>query len=200
MKKSRTRYHHGDLRTALVDETERMVEADELDKVTLNELGKRIGVARSAPYRHFGNKNELLCEVAVRAFSHMLVSDRRIRENADLDTAEKLRAMAHAYFDIAVNHRDRYRLMYREGLIGESESPALLAVREEVFAELVMILAEGQKRGRIAEGDLEAQALFCWAPFHGMASFVIDEHIPAELFREMLDWTVDSVLRGLGKG
>jgi hypothetical protein len=30
-----------------------------------------------------------------------------------------------------------------------------------------------------------------------MASFVTDEHFPAEVFGEMLDWTVDSVSRGV---
>jgi hypothetical protein len=30
-----------------------------------------------------------------------------------------------------------------------------------------------------------------------MASFVIDQHLPEELFRSMLEWNIDSVLRGL---
>jgi hypothetical protein len=30
-----------------------------------------------------------------------------------------------------------------------------------------------------------------------MASFVIDQHLPAELFESMLEWTIESMLRGL---
>jgi AcrR family transcriptional regulator len=200
MTSSRTSYHHGDLRAALIDETERMIAANELDQVTLNELGKRLGVARSAPYRHFKNKNELLCEVATRAFERTRDMSRAIRLDPGLSPAEQLRALARAYFQFAVDNPDFYRLMYREGLVGAAESPALAAMREQDFAELAMMLEAAQAQGVIAAGDVETQALFCWAPFHGMASFVVDQHIPKELFLGMLDWTVETILKGLRDG
>lgn len=197
MKKPKHSYHHGDLRAALIQETERMIGENQLDQVTLGQLGKNLGVARSAPYRHFENKNDLLCEVAVRAFSRMRDAHRAIRLDDNLSFEDKLSATAHAYFRLAVEQPDYYRLMYREGLVGENESPALKAIREKVLAELVMLLQEGQQQGRIGCGDPEIQALFCWAPFHGMASFVIDDHLPAELFQSMLDWSIESVIKGL---
>lgn len=197
MTTSRTSYHHGDLRAALIDETERMIADNELGRVTLQELGRRLGVARSAPYRHFKNKNELLCEVATRAFERSRDLSRAIRLDPALAPAAQLRALARAYFEFAVENPDFYRLMYREGLVGEAESPALAAMREQDFAELVLMLERAQAEGVIAAGDLETQALFCWAPFHGMASFVVDQHIPKELFLGLLDWTVDTILKGL---
>lgn len=200
MSQARDSYHHGDLRAALIAETERMVVANALDHVTLNELARRLGVSRSAPYRHFKTKNALLCEVAVRAFERMRDMSRAIRLDPELSPGEQLRALARAYFQIALDTPDVYRLMYREGLVGEEESPALAAVREEDFAELAMILEAAQTQGLIAPGDIETQALFCWAPFHGMASFVIDQHLPKELFLGMLDWTVDTILEGLKNG
>ena len=197
VKKTRTTYHHGNLRTALIDETERMVAANELDKVTLSELGQRLGVARSAPYRHFQSKQELLCEVAVRGFARMRDRNRAFRLDASKNVRERFRAIAHAYVEFAVANPDFYRVMYREDLVGENETPALLAVREETFFEMILLMEEGQREGVIVEGDPEAQVLFCWAPFHGMASFAIDQHFPADVFRGMLDWSIDSVLKGL---
>jgi hypothetical protein len=47
----------------------------------------------------------------------------------------------------------------------------------------------------LAEGDADARMRFCRASFHGMASFVIDRHLPAEPFELMLERTIDSVLR-----
>lgn len=198
MKKPAGSYHHGDLRTALIEETERMIEANALDGVTLGELGKRLGVVRSAPYRHFASKNDLLCAVATRAFERMHRRWRQICHDDSLPMLERLRTVARVYFDLAVNHRDQYRLMYREGLVGDNESKELLAAREAVFGELAALFALYQKQGLIDPGDPEEQLLFCWAPFHGMASFVIDEHFPGELFEGMLEWTIESVLRGLG--
>jgi AcrR family transcriptional regulator len=197
-KKPTGAYHHGDLRGALIRETERMIAADEFDRVTLNELGRRLGVARSAPYRHFSGKNELLCEVAERAFERMRRQWHCIRTDESRPLLERMRTVMRAYFELALAHRDQYRLMYREALVGDNETPALAASREAVFAELVRLLLDCQAEGLIAPGDPEVQLLFCWAPLHGMASFVIDQHVPADLFESMLEWTVESVLRGLG--
>ncbi|MBU0655974.1 MAG: TetR/AcrR family transcriptional regulator [Gammaproteobacteria bacterium] len=191
-------YHHGSLRNALILETERMISANELDHVTLHELGKRLGVARSAPYRHFASKNDLLCEVATRAFARLTEQDRAIRLESTLNPVERVRKLAHHYFHFAINNPDYYRLMYRENLVGENESPALAAVREENFAEVVWLLEECQQAGLISTADLEAQALFCWAPFHGICSLIIDQHLPREMFTGTLDWHIDAVLRGLG--
>jgi AcrR family transcriptional regulator len=190
-------YHHGDLKAALIAETERMVAADELDRVTLDELSRRLGVARSAAYRHFRGKDELLCAVATRAFARMRGWWHDIRTDAALSTDERFRKLMRTYFRFALANQDCYRLMYREGLVGERESPELAAAREAVFAEVVALMEAGQRDGLVAAGDAEAQVLFCWAPFHGMASFVIDQHLPAELFESMLEWTIESMLRGL---
>lgn len=149
-------YHHGNLRMELIQETERMLDANELDQITLNELGKRLGVARSTPYRHFANKNELLCAVATRAFARLCETSRAIRLEKDLTPIERLRKLARNYFYLAVNRRDYYRLMYRADLVGENESEELHVIREENFVELVLLLKECQQAGMINEGDLEA--------------------------------------------
>lgn len=198
MKKSPGSYHHGDLRTALIEETERMIAAGTLDQITLGELGNRLGVARSAPYRHFPGKNDLLCTVATRAFERMHERWRAICADESLPLLARVRSIMRAYFNFALTHGDEYRLMYREGLVGENESPRLLAAREAVFGELVELILACQQAGLIERKDPEEQVLFCWAPFHGMASFVIDQHLPAELFEAMLEWSIESVLRGLG--
>lgn len=197
-KKKAGTYHHGNLRTALILETEQMLTANELDNITLHELGKRLGVARSAPYRHFASKNELLCEVATRAFTHLTEQDRAIRLETTLNPIERVRKLAHHYYHFAINNPDYYRLMYRENLVGDNASAALTAAREENFAEFVWLLEECQQAGLIETADLETQALFCWAPFHGICSLIIDQHLPEEMFTSTLDWHIDAVLRGLG--
>lgn len=197
-KKQKENYHHGNLRTALLLETERMLTANELDQITLIELGKRLGVARTAPYRHFASKSELLCEVTTRAFSRLTVTERAIRLETDLNPIKRLRKLARHYFHFAVNNRDYYRLMYRENLLGDNTSAELTAARGENFAEFVWLLEECQQAELIKTADLENQALFCWATFHGICSFIIDQHLPEDMFADTLDWHIDAVLRGLG--
>src|SRR5678809_1091564 len=67
-RKPRDRYHHGDLRRALLDEALRTIQQDGVDELTLRGIGLRLGVSRTALYRHFTDKRALLASVATEGF------------------------------------------------------------------------------------------------------------------------------------
>jgi AcrR family transcriptional regulator len=52
-------YHHGDLRAALLEEAADMIAEAGAASVTMREIGRRLGVSRAAPYRHFVDKTAL---------------------------------------------------------------------------------------------------------------------------------------------
>ena len=61
-------YHHGNLRRALLDEALATIRAEGVDGLTLREIGARLGVSRTALYRHFADKRALLAAVATEGF------------------------------------------------------------------------------------------------------------------------------------
>src|ERR671918_777489 len=61
-------YHHGNLRRALLDEALATIRAEGVDGLTLREIGSRVGVSRTALYRHFADKRALLAAVATEGF------------------------------------------------------------------------------------------------------------------------------------
>ena len=63
-RKPRDRYHHGDLRRALLDEALRTIQDDGVEALTLRTISVRLGVSRTALYRHFTDKRALLSAVA----------------------------------------------------------------------------------------------------------------------------------------
>src|SRR5215467_10438521 len=67
-KKPGNAYHHGDLRRALLDEALRTIQAHGVEQLTLRTVGERLGVSRSALYRHFGDKQSLLAAVGTEGF------------------------------------------------------------------------------------------------------------------------------------
>src|SRR5215468_2671037 len=67
-RKPRQRYHHGNLRRALLDEALATIAADGPEALTLREIGARLGVSRTALYRHFADKEALLEAVATEGF------------------------------------------------------------------------------------------------------------------------------------
>src|SRR3954454_4575799 len=61
-------YHHGNLRRALLDEALATIKAEGVEGLTLREIGARLGVSRTALYRHFADKRALLTAVATEGF------------------------------------------------------------------------------------------------------------------------------------
>ena len=67
-RKRRRPYHHGNLRRALLDEALATIRTEGVEGVTLREIGARVGVSRTALYRHFADKRALLTAVATEGF------------------------------------------------------------------------------------------------------------------------------------
>ena len=61
-KKPAKPYHHGDLRRAFLDEALHTIQTRGVEHLTLRTVGERLGVSRSALYRHFADKQALLAE------------------------------------------------------------------------------------------------------------------------------------------
>jgi len=66
---SRSSYHHGDLRAALLAAARDMIAEAGIEGLSLRKLAERAGVSRTAPYHHFQDKNDLLCAIAAEGFS-----------------------------------------------------------------------------------------------------------------------------------
>src|SRR5690349_8961587 len=64
-------YHHGDLRRALLEEAVRTIRDEGEAALTLRAVGARLGVSRTALYRHFADKSALLNAVAEDGFRRL---------------------------------------------------------------------------------------------------------------------------------
>ena len=72
-RKRANRYHHGDLRRALLQAAVRTIGAHGIDGLTLRAVGSSLGVSRTALYRHFADKAALLAAVAAEGFRMLRV-------------------------------------------------------------------------------------------------------------------------------
>ena len=67
------RYHHGDLRAALIARAAEVVVADGVGALSLRELARDLGVSHGAPSRHFPDKQALLDALALDGFERLRV-------------------------------------------------------------------------------------------------------------------------------
>ena len=110
-RRTRTSYHHGDLGPALVREAARTIRTAGVEAVTLRDVGRRLGVSRTALYRHFADKSGLLAAVAREGFQAFSRALRGAWDEAG-GGLEGLRAMGTVYIRFARTEPAHYRIMF----------------------------------------------------------------------------------------
>ena len=163
----RDRYHHGDLRAALVRTAIELIAERGVRDFSLAEASRRIGVAPSAPYAHFTDRDELLAAVALHGFELF---------QRELDPAlarastprERLAAMARAYVHFAAEHEPLFVALFQMRL-DKGRHPELAAAErpiEDAFRAVVGAVSRGR------DGDALAAAVEAIA--HGHATLLLD--------------------------
>lgn len=166
-------YHHGDLRRALLAETARTIRKEGIDAVTLRAVGQRLGVSRTALYRHFADKPALLAAVAREGFQAF---------SRDLSQAwaaagggrAGFRAMGAAYVKFAIANPSHYRVMFGAFKDLCERDPELAADAQASFQVLLDAVVTLQKDGLLRADPPQTLAQFIWAAVHGVAMLAID--------------------------
>lgn len=165
------RYHHGDLKAALIDGAVELIAERGVRGFSLAELSRRVGVTVAAPYRHFADRDELLAAVAVRAlhaFGQALAA-----QAAEADPPERrLAAMASGYVRFAAEQRALFSVVFDVGLDKKSRYPELRQAYEDVEGML------GACVGELCPGDPDAAEQLAdaiEATAHGYAALLTDQ-------------------------
>jgi AcrR family transcriptional regulator len=172
-RKPRRRYHHGNLRRALLDEALATIRAEGVDAVTLRQIGARLGVSRTALYRHFADKRALLAAVATEGFRTLREQLVRAWEEGGRGR-DAFDSMGVAYVHFAVANPPHYRVMFGGFVNPKACDPELAAEAAGAFQALVDALAALQRDKVVRGDDLLTMARFVWAVVHGVAMLAID--------------------------
>src|SRR5499426_1663939 len=174
---ARTRYHHGELREALIAATRKLVEERGAENFTLADACRVAGVTTAAPYRHFQGKQEILAEIASRGFDELKQRSTAIVAERGEGTLDGIIAMGQAYVAFAVEETAVFRLMFgQEPSLKRAEH--VLGTGHACFARLIDQVALYCKRNRV-RGDAQQIALRLWTFVHGAASLLIDQDYDA---------------------
>ncbi len=181
-------YHHGNLRDALLDAAERMIETQGIEQLSLRNLAKELGVSRSALYHHFVNKQALLAAIAQAGFGHLneLIS---ISEESLSDQAATtaLNQAIKGYLEFAQAHPAQYELMFGKALWVSSEQQAFQRYAKDCFRHYVLLFERLQFNGQLKTQEAPLRlAQLMWASLHGLARLINDGIIvPKEAFRDL---------------
>jgi AcrR family transcriptional regulator len=179
-KKRPDRYHHGDLRQALLGAALRTIQKQGVHALTLRAVGKDLGVSQTALYRHFADKAALLAAVAREGFRLLRLALLAGWE-AGGKGLEGFRAMGEAYVRFAVENPSHYRVMFGANLDQPKRDPELAAEGAGAFQALVDALVELQRAELVLRDNPRELALFVWSIVHGLAMLALDGRLKQHL-------------------
>ncbi len=164
MPRKRRAYHHGNLRAALIETSLELIEKKGVPALTLREIGARLGVSRSAAYRHFEDKAQLLAAISEAGFEQFADALEAARVSAADNFAARMSAMGLAYVRFAAEHRAHFDVMF-----GPSDEPRMSPAGARAFGILEGTIREGQQSGDVRAGDSASIARLVWSMVHGIS-------------------------------
>jgi AcrR family transcriptional regulator len=197
-------YHHGDLRRTIVTSALDLLRETQSLDFSLRELARRAGVSHNAPYKHFGDKRELLAAVSGAGFE-MLTKLMAIEKARLSDPRQQLFAMLRAYIDQGVGNPALYTLMFGGYLGSPNHSrPAIeLAEAEKAKGLLAGVISAGALGRAIPhtpgnEQKIGGAVLACWSLVHGLTLLVVDGLVgPNKKAGALGDSLIQGMLDGL---
>jgi AcrR family transcriptional regulator len=189
------RYHHGDLRAALLDSAATALRTRGVDALSLRELARDIGVSHAAPRRHFKDKQALLNALALRGFER-LTAELDAAASTDGPFRRRLAAMARAYVHFAVHDAELLELMFVRKHAPDA-SAELVAAGYQLGESMLAVIVDGQRTGDVHAGDTEGIGLAVFAGLHGFASLTASGILAAVDTDAALGRLLDELLQGV---
>lgn len=200
-------YHHGQLRTALVDAGVELARTGGPDAVVLRAVTRAAGVSHNAAYRHFADRDELLRAVCERCMSHLAVlMEQRIDEVTESDPLDaawgRIGALGSAYVEFATTELGWFRCAF-----GVPDSASTFAHDEGVGASglgpyglLSARLDELVTVGAIPQDRRPGLEYAAWSAVHGLSALLTDGPLRtlSQVERQhALDIVLEVIARGL---
>jgi AcrR family transcriptional regulator len=162
-----------------------LLDAGGPEAVTLREVGARTGVSRSAPYRHFADKDTLLTVLATNAVTQLGDTLQGLA-NSDDPPERSLRAALLSLIAIGRTRPHLYRLMFTTPS-GDPTAPGQAADRTwDLFIDIVARVV-GPERAPSYGALLLTNA-------HGIASLESSGHLVEDKWQTTAEGLVDMIV------
>jgi AcrR family transcriptional regulator len=167
-------YHHGALRTALLDAALEILEAEGLEKLSLRKVAAKVGVSHAAPAHHFPTLRHLLTELAIIGFQRFDDSMRSARSLADPEPVAQMRAAQVGYLAFSGKTPALFRLMFTATLLDWSDPNLPNAARPSRSQLSEVCAPAAQRHGLTNDAERLSLENMVWSQIHGRAHLMIE--------------------------
>ncbi len=179
------KYHHGDLKNALIRAGLEILARDGIDGLSLRKAAQEAGVSHAAPYAHFTDKQALVAAISAEGYRLLFNQLKAVREAFQDEPQRQLVEAAWAYVQFAQSDPAHFRVTFSSTVKQEKDYPALVEITAKCFEQVVSIIASCQAAGVLRPAPPEAMAVSIWSAVHGFASLLIEGQISHQLLDQM---------------
>jgi AcrR family transcriptional regulator len=201
------RYHHGNLRQALVDAAVAAARERGPDGLALRELARTVGVSHNAAYRHFSDREALVEAVAHVGLAGLVASCEqelatvRTRDPV-LRARRRLSALGRGYVAFAVAEPGLFRVLFTAYPEPPgAEDPQAKEVGPDPYGMLNEALDELVEVGFLAPEARPGAEVNCWAAVHGFSVLATEGPLRGLTAPErdaMVEYICEAIDRGYG--
>ncbi len=166
------KYHHGNLRQALIDAGIRIINENGEENLSLRKVAAACDVSHAAPYAHFKDKEELI-EAMKKSVTERFTDELETAVNKGRNAEESIIFMGKAYISFFNKNPDYYTFLFGKlnicahlqmDQLHEEDYPPFLLLRKLYKTYLT---ENGIEQ---TDNEQEIGIIKTWALVHGMAS------------------------------
>jgi AcrR family transcriptional regulator len=178
------KYHHGDLKQALIFSGMKILKDEGVNALTLRSAARAAGVSHSAPYSHFKDKQALLAAISTMGFNDLY--DRITSTISEFRNSprELLTETGWTYIQFAVSEPNCFKLMFSGILEDEHSFPEFMGVVQKTYHKLVEVVEICQAGKVLHSGPLEESAIAVWSLVHGFVSLYLEQQLPGRVLEK----------------
>jgi len=167
-----------DTKQKLIDTTKQIIDTGGIHSVSMREIGSKIQLSRSATYRHFKNKEDLLAAIVLENFKMLKKGICDLINETD-DSILNLEAILKYYYDFGVRHPEYYRLMFGDEFRKEQYTD-IHTTAFEIFEIVSDSIAKAQRQNNVTGKPSKELAAIAYAFIHGLVELNLAGHYESE--------------------
>lgn len=174
---SEKKYHHGDLKNAMIREGINIFLSEGEKNLSLRKVASNCGVSPAAPYSHFKNKEELLEEIQNHISNEVM---KAIASSYEKSTQKgkplSIYHIGRAYVEFFIEHPNYYDFIFKQPCVnidltidGISSFKPFQFYKEKCY--------EVYRNVGLSDEEIQIGIINMWALVHGLASIATMKYV-----------------------
>ena len=174
------KYHHGDLRNALIEEGIKIINTSGEDSLSMRKLAEKCGVSMAAPYAHFKNKEEMINAIKRYVEDSFITYLETAVNRCEDDIEKKIITLGNAYITFFIDNPEYFTFLFSRGYIHVNLD--YKSTDENVFKPFKILkdlctIYFNEKKPELSDYQKELEIIRIWSSVQGITSIIFMQNV-----------------------